>query len=78
MQGLFNCVALGKSKEKSKKSGTYRYFFVQGSQNDNGLFETFTPIIFWSEKDFTLVPGECYPLVLDINGDYVKFVEFAQ
>ncbi len=77
MEGLFKCVALGKSKEKSKKTGKYHYLFVQGSQNDDGLFETFTAIDFWTEEDKDLVPGQLYSLVLDINGDFVNFVEFV-
>lgn len=77
MQGVFKCVALGKSEEKSKKSGKYHYLFVQGNQNSDGLFKTFVPIEFWSAENINIQVFEAYNLVLDIRGDFVNFIGFS-
>lgn len=76
MQGVFKAMALGKSSEKSK-NGKYHYLFVNGNREKGGLFTDFSVIEFWSEVDVPVIFGQVYSLILDINGDYVKFIEFV-
>ncbi len=75
MQGLFNCYAVGKTKEKSK-TGKFHYLFIAGEKEQNGMFSSFQPVDFWIEDDVSLAPGACYRLVLDVNGEVIRFVKF--
>ncbi len=77
MQGLFKCKALGKSPEASKK-GKFHYLFVNGERDKSGLFTSFTSVDIWTDVDVPIELFKEYKLVLDINGDFVKFVKFEQ
>ena len=56
---------------KPSKSEKYKYLFVQGIVDP-------TAVEFWSDENYTLKFMEPYSLILDIQGDYVKFVDFAE
>lgn len=75
MQGLFLCYAVGKTAEKSK-SGKYHYLLIAGEKNNEGMFTSFQPVDFWSEENYELKPNSLYPVVLDVNGDMIRFVKF--
>lgn len=76
MKGKFNCHFIGRT-ENASKSGKYRYLFVQGDKKPEGLMNQ-TPIEFWSDELFDCKFMEAYPLVLDVQGDFVSFVSFAK
>ena len=75
MQGLFNCTAMGKSTEPSK-SGKYHYLFIAGERGKDGLFTSFSPVDFWTDENFKIEVYKQYRMVLDINGEYIRFVKF--
>lgn len=76
MRGQFRCYFTGRTMKPSKNE-KYKYLFVQGVKSDVGI-EDPTAIEFWSEENYSLKFMEPYSLVLDIQGDYVKFVDFAK
>ena len=76
MKGQFSCYFTGRTMKPSK-SEKYKYLFVQGEKTDGGIADP-TAVEFWSDENYTLKFMEPYSLILDIQGDYVKFVDFAE
>lgn len=76
MKGKFECRYVGRTEEPSK-NGKYKYLFVQGDKKPEGIMNQ-TPVEFWSDELFDCKFMEAYPLILDVQGDFVNFVAFAK
>ena len=77
MKGQFSCYFVGRTQKESK-SGKYKYLFVNGQKTEQGVLDP-TPVEFWSDTLFdNLQFMKPYAMILDVQGDFVSFVDFVK
>lgn len=77
MKGLFQVQFLGKQEPNRAKGKTnYHYAGVVVDRPIvNNLADEFQVIDFWSEEDLLVEAAKLYPCVLNVQGDFIQFVE---
>lgn len=78
MKGRFdNCYFVGRTEDASK-SKKFKYIFVEGTKTDKGIMNP-TAVEFWVDQKFDFLEFmKPYPMVLDVQGEFVSFVEFVK